>query len=173
MCNSLWPHRLQHARLLCPPLSPGDCSNSSSLSQWYYLTISSSAAPFCFFLQSFPESRSFPKSWFFASDCQSIETLASASILPMNIQGWFPLGLTGLISSLSNGLSRVFSSTTIWKQQFFGCTSFPSNQQCRRFPLIHPPDLWFLTGTKWYLIVALICISLIISDFEHLFMCFK
>ena len=69
--------------------------------------------------QSFPESGSFPMSWLFASDDQSIGTSAEASVLPMNIQGWFPLGLTGLISLLSNRLSRVFSSTSTWKHQLF------------------------------------------------------
>ena len=83
-----------------------------------YLTISSSAAPFSFCLQSFPVSGSFPVSWLFASGGQSIG--ASASVLPMNIEDWFPLGLTGLISLQSKGLSRVFSDTTVQKHQFFG-----------------------------------------------------
>ena len=113
-----WPHELQHARLLWLSLSPGVCSNSCSLSQWCYLTISSSVSPFSSCPQSFPVSESFPISWFFTSGGQSIASV-SASVLPMNIQGWFPLGLTGLIPLLSKGLSRVFSST-IWKHQFFG-----------------------------------------------------
>ena len=92
--------------------------SNTTLSQWYYLTISSSATLFSFCLQSFPESGSFPMSQFFTSGGQS--TGASASVLPMYIQGWFPLGLTGLISLLSKGLSRVFSSTTIQKHQFSG-----------------------------------------------------
>ena len=97
---------------------PGVCSNSCPLSWWCYLTFSSSAIPFSFYLQSFPASGSFPMSWFFSSGGQPI--VASASALPMNIQGWFLLGLTGLISLQSKGLSRVFSSITIWKDQFFG-----------------------------------------------------
>ena len=97
---------------------PGVCSNSCPLSWWCYLTISSSAIPFSFYLQFFPASGSFPMSWFFSSGGQPI--VASASALPMNIQGWFLLGLTGLISLQSKGLSRVFSSITIWKDQFFG-----------------------------------------------------
>ena len=86
-----------------------------------YLSISSSVTPFTFCLQSFPASGSFPMSQLFAWGGQSNE--ASASVCPMNIQGWFPLGLTGLISLLSKRLSRVFSSTTVWKHQFFGANS--------------------------------------------------
>ena len=117
MSNSLQPQGLQHARL--PGTSfPGVCSNSCPWNRWYYLTTSSSAAVF-FCLQSFPVSGSFSMSWLFASGSQSIGVSASATVLPMNIQGWFPLGLTGLISLLSKGLSRVFSSTTIKKHQIF------------------------------------------------------
>ena len=110
-CPTLRPHGLEHTRLPCPSLSPGVCSDSYPLSQWCYLTISSSAALFSFCLQSFPASGSFPMSRVFTSGGQNIGASASASVLPMNIQGWFPLGLTGLISLLSKGLSRVFSST--------------------------------------------------------------
>ena len=108
---------LQHARLPCPSLSPGACSNSCPLSQWCHLTISPSVVPFSSHLQSFAASGSFPMSQFFTSGGQSIG--ASASALPMNMQGWFPLGLTGLIFLLSKGLSRVFSSPTVQKHQFF------------------------------------------------------
>ena len=94
------------------------CSNSCPLSRWCHLTISFSVAPFSSCLQSFPASGSFPVCWLFASGVESIG--ASASVLPMSIQGWFPLGLTGLISLLSKGLSGVFSSTIVWKHQFFG-----------------------------------------------------
>ena len=119
---TLWtdPHGLQHSRFLCPPLSPRVCSNSCPLSQWCYLTISSSAASFSFYLPSFSASGSFPVSQLFTSGSQIIEPSALASVLPLNFEGWFPLGLTGLISSLSKGLSRVFSSIIIWKCQFFG-----------------------------------------------------
>ena len=101
------------------PLSctPRVCSNPCPLSQWCYLTISFSAATFSCCLQSFPASESFPISQFFSSGDQSTGVSALAAILPMNIQGWFPLGLTSLISLLSKGLSRVFSSNTIWKHQ--------------------------------------------------------
>ena len=111
MSNFLRLHGLQHARLPCPTLSPRVCSNSCPLSQWCYLTISSSAILFSSCLQSFPVSGSFPINQLFAAGGQS--TGASASVLPMNIQGWLPLALTGLISLLSKGLSRVYPSTTI------------------------------------------------------------
>ena len=116
MSSSLRLHGLQPTRLPCPSFSSGICSNSCPLSQWCHLAISSSASSSC--PQSCPTSGSFPVSRLFASGGQSIG--ASASVLPMNIHGWFPLGLTGLISLLFKGLWRVFSSTTIWKHQFFG-----------------------------------------------------
>ena len=106
---------LQHARLLTPPLSPKVCSNSCPLSRWCYLTISSSVISFSFNLQSFPASGSFQMSQLCTSGGQIIGASALASVLPMNIQDWFPLGLTGLISLLSKGLSRVFSSTSVFK----------------------------------------------------------
>ena len=115
--NSLQPHGLQHARLPHPSPSPRTCSNSCPLSQWCHSTTSSPVVPFSFCLQSFPASGSFPVSWLFASGGQNIG--AWASVFLMNIQNWFPLELTGLISLLSKGLSRVFSSTTVW-QHFFG-----------------------------------------------------
>ena len=113
------PHGLKHIRLPCPSPSPGACSNSCPLSQWCHPTISSSVIPFPSCLQSFPASGSFPISWLFASGGQSIGASPLASVLPINIQDWFPLGLTSLISLQSKGLSRVISSTTIWKHQFF------------------------------------------------------
>ena len=117
MSDSLRPHGLQHARPPCPSPTPGTYSNSCPLCWWCHPTISSSVIPFSSWLQSFPASGSFPMSRFFASDGQSIGV--SASVLPMNIQDWFPLGLTGWISLQSKGLSRVFSNTTIQKHQFF------------------------------------------------------
>ena len=116
---SLRPHELQHARVPCPSPSPGACSNSCSLSPWCHPTTSSSVTPFSC-PQSFPPSGSFPMNWFLTPGGQSIGASASASVLPMNIQGWFPLGLTGLISLQSKGPSRVFFSTTDGKHQFFG-----------------------------------------------------
>ena len=124
MSNSLQPHGLQHASLPCPSLSPGVCSNSCPLSRWCHPTISSSVTPFSSCPQCFPASGSFPMSQLFAWGGHSIGASASASVLPMNIQGWFPLGFTGLIL-LSKGLSRVFSSTTFWKRQFFSVVPCP------------------------------------------------
>ena len=120
MSYSLQPHGLQHARLPCPSQSPRVCSDSSPLSQWCHPTISLSLIPFSSCLQSFPPSGSFPISRLFTSDGQSIGASASVSVLPVNIQGWFPFGLTGLISLLSKGLLKVFSSTTVRKRQLFG-----------------------------------------------------
>ena len=117
--NCLQPYELQHTRLPCPLLSPGVCSNSCPLTQWFHPTILSSVIPFSSFLQTFPASGSFPMGWLFTSVGQSIGASTSASVLPMNILGWCPLGLTDLISLLSKGLSRVFSSTTILKHQLF------------------------------------------------------
>ena len=116
----LRPHGLQHARLPCPSPTPRAYSNSCPSSRWYHLTISSSVIPFSSCPQSFPASGSFPMSQFFTSGDQSIGASASASVLPMNIQDWFPLGWTGLISLQSKGLSRVFYDITVQKQQFFG-----------------------------------------------------
>ena len=122
MSDSLQPHGLKHARLPCPLPTPRACSNSSPLNWWCHPTISSSVAPFFYCPQSFPASGS-SVSWLFASGDQTIGASASASVLPMNIQGWFPLRLTGLISLLSKELSRVFSNTTVQKYQFFPALS--------------------------------------------------
>ena len=119
-CATLYdPHWLPHTRFCC--LSPflGVCSNSRSLSWWCHPTISSSVIPFSSCLQSFPTSGSFPMSQFFASGGQRIGVSASASLLPINIQDWFPLECTGWISLQSKGQSRVFSNTTVQKHQFF------------------------------------------------------
>ena len=99
--------------------APGVHPNPYPFSRWCHQTISSSVIPFSSCLQSFPASGSFPMSWLFASGGQSIGVSASASVLPMNTQDWSPLGCTGWISSKSKGLSRVFSSTTVQKHQFF------------------------------------------------------
>ena len=112
-------HGLQQFRLSYPSPSPGACSNSYALSWWCHPTILSSVIPFSSCLQSFPASGALPMSWLFTSGVPSIGASASVSVSPVNIQGWFPLGLMGLISLLSKGLSRIFSSTTIWKHQFF------------------------------------------------------
>ena len=119
MSDSLWPHGLQHFRPPCPSPIPRVYSNSCPLSRWCHPTISSSVTPFTSCLQSFPVSGSFQMSQLFASSGQSIGVSASASVLPINIQDWFPLGWTGWISLQSKGLSRVFFNTTIQKHQFF------------------------------------------------------
>ena len=119
MSNSLWPHGLQHARIPCPSPTPGVHSNSCPLSGWCHPTILPSVMPFSSHLQSFPASAYFQMSQFFASGGQSIGVSASALVLLMNIQDWFPLGWTGWISLLSKGLSRVLSNTTVQNHQFF------------------------------------------------------
>ena len=120
MFDSLWPHGLQHTRPSCPSPTPRTCSNSCPSSWWSHPTISSSVIPFSSCLQSFPASWSFPMSQFFTSGGQHIGASASASALPMNIQDWCPLGLTGLMSLQSKGLSRVFSNNRAQKHQLFG-----------------------------------------------------
>ena len=117
--DSLRPHGLQHARPPCPSPTPGVYSNLCPLSRWCHPTISSSVIPFFSCLQSFPASVSFPMSQLLALGSQSIGASASASVLPINIQDWFPLGWTGWISLQSKELSRVFSNTTVQKHQFF------------------------------------------------------
>ena len=116
--TSLLPHGLQRARPPCSSPTPGAYSNSCP-SQWYHPTISSSVVPFSSCAQSLPASGSFPMSQFFTLGGQSIGVSALASVLPMNIWDWFPLGLTGLILH-SKRLSRVFSNTTVQRHQFFG-----------------------------------------------------
>ena len=151
--------RLQHTRPPCPSLSPGVRLGSFPLCQWCHLTISSSVTSFSSCLQSFPAPGSFQMSWLFKAVGQTIGASALASVLPMNIQGWFPLGLTGLISLLSKELSRVFSNTIVWKHQFFGTqTSLWSNSH------IH---IWLLekhsfddTHLCWHFCFLIYCLSL-------------
>ena len=119
MSNSLQPHGTQHTRLPCPSSTPGACSNSCPSSRGGHPTILSSVIPFSSCLQSFQASGSFPMSQFFTLGGQSIGPSASASVLPMNIQDWFPLGLTSLITLQSKGLSSIVSNTTVQKHQFF------------------------------------------------------
>ena len=134
--NSLWPYGLEHARLLCPSLSPRVCSNSCALSQWCHPTISSSVIPFSSYIQSFPASGSFPRSQLFASGGKS--TGASASVLTMTIQGWFPLGLTGLISLLSKGLKSLLQHHSL-KASVLQCSAFFMVQQAAK-----SQDTWLL-----------------------------
>ena len=113
MSNSLWPCGLQHTRLPCPSPFPVACSNSSALNWWCHPIVLSCVIPFSSCLQSFPASVSFIMNHLFASAGQRIGASASTSVLPLNIQDWFPFRLTGLISLQSKGLSRVFSNTTV------------------------------------------------------------
>ena len=117
--RQLWPHGLQHVRLSCQSPAPRACWNSCPSSWWCHPIISSYVVTFSSCHQSFPASGCFPMSQFFASGGQSIGVTASASVLPMNIQDWFPLGLTGWISLQYKGLSRVLSNTTVQNHQFF------------------------------------------------------
>ena len=157
---SLWSDGLQHARLPCPSPSPVACSNSCLSSQWCHATISS-VIHFSY-LQSFSASGSFLMSQLFASGSQSIGASASASVLPMNIQDWFPLGLTGLISLQSKGLSRVFSSTTVLKHQFFRSQpSLWSNSHLHPW-LMEKSQLWLYGPllAKNYLCFLIHCLGL-------------
>ena len=114
--DSLQPHELQHIRLPCPSATPGPCSNSCPLSQWCHPTISSSVIPFSFCLQSFPGSESFPMSQLFTPGGQSIGVSASTSVLPMTLQEWFPLGLTGSVAlhSQESSLTTQFENIKSW-----------------------------------------------------------
>ena len=136
MFYSLLPHGLQHARLLCPSPSPGDCSDSCSFHWWCHPTISSSVIPFSSYLQSFPASGSFPRSQLFGSGGQSIGASALASVLPMNIQGWFLLGLTGWISLQSKGLSMFLQHHS----------SEEPVLQCSAFSMVQLSHLYMTTG---------------------------
>ena len=150
--DSLRSHGLQHARFPRPSLSPGACSNSCPLRWWGHPTISSSVALFSC-PQSYPASRSFPMNRLLACGGQSLGASVSTLVLPMNIQGWYPKGLAGLISLQSKGLSRVFSSTTVQKHQFFGAQpSLWSNSHICMW-VLEKPRLWLYRPllVKWCL----------------------
>ena len=137
--NSFRPHESQHARTPCPLPIPGVYSNSCPSSRWCHPAISSSVVPFSSCPQSLPASGSFPMTQLFAWGDQSIGVSPSASVPPMNIQDWCPLGWTGWISLQSKGLSRVFSTTTVQKHQFFGTQlSSQSNSHIHTWPLEKP-----------------------------------
>ena len=156
-------HGLQHTRLPSPSLSPKVCSNSCPLSQGYYLTISSSAALFSFCLQSFPASGSFPMSQLFTSGGERFGASSSASVLPKNIQGWLLLGLTGLISLQSKGLSRIFSSTTVRKHQFFWHLAFFIVQLSHLYLTTRKTIALIIRTfvTKWCLCFLICCLGLL------------
>ena len=137
--DSLQPHESQHARPPCPSPTPRVYPISCASSQWCHPAISSSVISFSSCPQSLPASGSFPVSQIFASSGQSIGPSALASVLPMNIQDWFPLGWTGWISLQAKGLSRVFSNTTVQKHQFFGTQLFTqSKSHNHTWPLEKP-----------------------------------
>ena len=145
--------------------SPWLCWNSCPLSQQYHPSISTSVVPFSSCLKSFPASGYFPMSWLFTSGGQSIGASALASALPMNIQGWFPLGLTGLISLQSKGPSRVVFSITIWKHQFFGILSYLWTNTHICTWLLEKTQLWLyrLLLAKWYLYFLICCLGFVIA----------
>ena len=119
----LQPRGLQHTRLPCPSPTPGAYSNACPSRRWCHPTISSSFVLYSSSLQSFPASESSPMSQLFESGGQSIGASASASVFPVNIQDWSPLGLIGWTSLKSKGLSRVFTNTIVQKHQFFDARS--------------------------------------------------
>ena len=135
--DTLQPHGLKHARPPCPSPTPGVYSNSCPLTWWCHPTISPSVVPFSSCCQSFPASESFQMSQLFTSGGQNIGVSASASVLPMNIQDWFPSGWTGWISLQSKGLSRVFSNITVQKHQFFNAFLY-SKSHIHTWPLEKP-----------------------------------
>ena len=138
-CPTLRPHEPQHARPPCPSPTARVHPNSCPLSRWCHPTISSSFVPFSTYLPSFPTSGTFQISQFFTSGGQSIGVSASTSVLPKNIQDWFPLGWTGWISLQTKGLSRVFSNTTVQKHQFFSAQlSSQSNSPIHTWPQEKP-----------------------------------
>ena len=135
----LWPHESQHARPPCPSPTPGVHSDSRPSSQWCHPAVSSSVVPFSSCPQSLPASESFPMSQLFTSGGQSTGVSALASFLPKKSQGWSPSEWTGWISLQSKGLSRVFSSTTVQKHQFFGAQpSSQSNSHIHTWPQEKP-----------------------------------
>ena len=158
--DSLWPHGLQHAKPPCSSPTPGVYSNSCPLTQWCHPTISSSVVPFSSHLQSLPASGSFQMSQLLASGGQSIIVSASTSVLPVNIQDWFPSGWASWISLLFKGFSRLFTSTIVQKHQYFDAQLFFIVQ------LSHPymttgKTIALTTGTfaKWCLCFLICCLG--------------
>ena len=157
------PHGLQPAGLPCSSPSLRVCPSSCPLSWWCHSTVSSSVTPFSSCPQSFPASGSFPMSQLFALDGQRIGASASPSALLMNTPLGFPSGLTGFMSLQSKGLSRVFSSTTIWKHQFFGTLPCLWSNSHIRIWLLERPYLWLYTtlSAKWYPCFLTHCLDLL------------
>ena len=141
-CPTRWHHGMQHNRLPCPSPIPRAYSSSCALGQWCHPNISSSVDPFPSCLQSFPAPGSVPKSQFFPSGGKSIGALASASVLPVNIQDWFPLGFSGWMSLQFKGLSRVFSNTKVQKHKFFSAQLFIWSNSHIHTWLLEKQQLW-------------------------------
>ena len=162
MSDSLWPHGLQLTRPPCPSPPPRVCPSSCSLHQWCHPATLSSDALFSFCPQSFPASGTFLISYLFASDTQNTGASASASVIPVNIQGWSPLRLTGLIILLSKGLSGAFSSTTVRRHHYFGILTFlQSSSHNRMWPVGRPqPWLYRPLSTEWCLFFSTYCLGL-------------
>ena len=154
--DSFWPHGLQYTRPPCPSSSPGICPSSCSLHWWCRPAISFSDALFSFCPQSFPASGTFPKSHHCTSDDRNTGASASASVLSVNIQDWSPLRLTGLISLLSKGCSGVFSSTTIWRHQFFGI-----------LPSLQSSSQPYMTTMKTIALTIWTFVDRVMSAFQH------
>ena len=162
MSDSLQSHGLLHIRLHCPSLSPGFCSDSCLLSQWCYPTNSSSVILFSSCCQIFPSIRVFSNELALCIRWPKYWSFRFTSVLPMNIQGWFPLGLTSLISLLSKGLSRVFFDTTVQKHHFFSTQpSLWSNSHIHT-RLLEKPQFWPYRSlsAKWYLCFLIHCLGL-------------
>ena len=159
--NSLWLHGMQHTRIPCRSTSPGVCSNSYPWNQWCHPTILSSVVPFSSCLQSFPAFGSFSMTWLFTSGGQSTGASSLASVLSMNIQGWFPSGLTGLISLQSKELSKVFSSITVWRHRSLGVQPFLLSSLHIHTWLLEKPKLWLygLLLAKWCLYFLIHCLD--------------
>ena len=141
MYDSLQSHELQHDRCSCPSPSPRVCSKSCPSSQWCHPTISSSVAPFSSCPQSFPAPGSLSTRQIFVSGDQTIGASASASVLPMNIQGWFPLGLTGLVSLLSKRLKSLLQYHSL-KASVLRCSAFFMVQLSHPYMTTGKPYLW-------------------------------
>ena len=162
MSHFLQPRGLQHSRLPCSSLSPWVCSNSCSLSQWCHPAISSSVTPFFSCPQFSPASGSFPVSLSLSIKWPKYWSFSFRSVLSMNIRGWFPLGLTALIPLLSKGLSRVLSSTTVWKHQFFTAQLFLWSNSLTSIPDCwkhHSFDYMDKVMAKWCLCFWICCLG--------------
>ena len=159
---TLWPHGLQHTRFPCPSLSPRVCSNSCLLSQWWFPNISFSAAPLFFCLQSFPASGSFPVCWLFPKGGQSIWTSASATVLPLNSQGWFSLGLTSLIPYYPRNSKKAFTVPQFKNISFSMLSLLYDPTLTSIHEILLKPQLW-LRGPmleNWCLCILICCIGL-------------